>query len=237
MNTVELISIIIASIATILGGVWFIVNKAFNFGKTTQRINEIDERTITLQNDVTILKSDVAVLKTDVAVLKTDVAVLKTDVAALKTDVAALKIDVESLKREVFSIKNFLILKYEDALVFFSLKNSPLNLSDFGNLILKEINGMEFIHNNKESLFSKIDDEKPRTALDVETSALMTCLSYCNEEEFDNIKNFVYNSPEYSIKDNKGNDKKYILRLTDVCFILSIPLRDLYLSQHPEITL
>jgi len=242
MNTIELLSIIIASIATILGGVWFIVNQAFNFGKTTQRINQIDERTANakcdshdesiellkkqlyefkrdiqqsidnlrdetrenfkiVKEDISNLKIDVAVLKTDVAVLKTDVAGLKTDVAGLKTDVAELKKDVAELKKDVFSIKNFLSIKYEDALTFFSLKNSPMSLSDFGKFILQEIDGIGLIQRNKEILFSTIDNNKPRTALDVESSALMACISFCDNEEFDKIKNFVYNSPEYDVKD------------------------------------
>jgi len=271
MNTIELLSIIIASIATILGGVWFIVNQAFNFGKTTQRINQIDERTAHAKCDshdesiellkkqlyefkrdiqqsidnlrdetrenFKIVKEDISNLKIDVAVLKTDVAVLKTDVAVLKTDVAELKTDVAELKKDVFSIKNFLSIKYEDALTFFSLKNSPMSLSDFGKFILQEIDGMGLIQRNKDILFSTIDNNKPRTALDVESSALMACISFCDNEEFDKIKNFVYNSPEYDVKDKNGDNKKCNLRLVDVCFILSIPLRDLYLSQHQEITL
>ena len=235
MNTIELLSIIIASIATILGGVWFIVNQAFNFGKTTQRINQIDERTAHAKCDshdesiellkkqlyefkrdiqqsidnlrdetrenFKIVKEDISNLKIDVAVLKTDVAVLKTDVAVLKTDVAELKTDVAELKKDVFSIKNFLSIKYEDALTFFSLKNSPMSLSDFGKFILQEIDGIGLIQRNKEILFSTIDNNKPRTALDVESSALMACISFCDNEEFDKIKNFVYNSPEYDVKD------------------------------------
>ena len=257
MNTIELLSIIIASIATILGGVWFIVNQAFNFGKTTQRINQIDERTAHAKCDshdesIELLKKQLYEFKRDIQqsidnlrdetrenfkIVKEDISNLKIDVAVLKTDVAGLKVDVAELKNDVFSIKKFLSIKYEDALTFFSLKNSPMSLSDFGKFILQEIDGIGLIHRNKEILFSTIDNNKPRTALDVESSALMACISFCDNEEFDKIKNFVYNSPEYDVKDKNGDNKKCNLRLVDVCFILSIPLRDLYLSQHQEITL
>ena len=255
MNTIELLSIIIASIATILGGVWFIVNQAFNFGKTTQRINQIDERTALAKCDshddsIELLKKQLYEFKRDIQQsidsLRNDFndfkletrenfKVVKEDISNLKVDVATLKVDVASLKKEVFSIKEFLSLKYEDALAFFLLKNSPLSLSEFGKFILQEIDGMELIQRNKDILFSAVDNNKPRTALDVESSALMACISFCDNEEFDKIKNFVYNSPEYDVKDKNGDNKKCNLRLADVCFILSIPLRDLYLSQHPEI--
>ena len=115
------------------------------------------------------------------------------------------------------------------------MKNSPTKLSDFGNQILEEINGIEFINDNKECLISRLDEEKPRTALDVENSAFIVFVNFCNNEKFDDIKNFIYNSPEYNVKDNKGCDRKYNLSLIDVCFILSIPLRDMYLESHPEI--
>ena len=35
--------------------------------------------------------------------------------------------------------------------------------------------------------------------------------------------------------DKEGNEKTYEVNLADICFILSIPLRDMYLKEHPEI--
>ena len=143
--------------------------------------------------------------------------------------------NIKDLTRDVISIKSFLSIKHKEDVDLVGLKNSPTKLTDFGNKILEELDGINFINDNKEYLIARLDEEKPRTALDVENSALMVFVNFCNSEKFDGIKNFIYNSPEYNIKDKNGCDKKYNLNLIDVCFILSIPLRDLYLELRPEI--
>ena len=45
MNIIELIGIIVGSIAIILGGVWFMLYKAFNLGKVSHRMEEIEKKT------------------------------------------------------------------------------------------------------------------------------------------------------------------------------------------------
>ena len=42
---IELLGIIVGSIATILGGVWFMLYKAFNLGKVSHRMEEIEKKT------------------------------------------------------------------------------------------------------------------------------------------------------------------------------------------------
>ena len=148
---------------------------------------------------------------------------------------ADVNMNIKDLTRDVISIKSFLSIKHKEDVDLVGLKNSPTKLTDFGNKILEELDGINFINDNKEYLIARLDEEKPRTALDVENSALMVFVNFCSSEKFDGIKNFIYNSPEYNVKDNKGCDRKYNLSLIDVCFILSIPLRDMYLESHPEI--
>ena len=305
MNIIELIGIIVGSIATILGGVWFMLYKAFNLGKVSHRMEEIEKKTsnadckthkesiekikehnlpqrveqiekktlhadcisikdLIRQHEITFnsikhcIKSINATLKrhdkyfekidkrfSDVdkrfadvdkrfADVNTNIKDITRDVKDLTSDVKGLTGEVKDLTRDVISIKSFLSTKYKEDIDLVSLKNSPTKLSDFGNQILEEINGINFINDNKECLISRLDEEKPRTALDVENSAFIVFVNFCNNEKFDGIKNFIYNSPEYNVKDNKGCDRKYNLSLIDVCFILSIPLRDMYLESHPE---
>lgn len=285
MNIIELIGIIVGSIATILGGVWFMLYKAFNLGKVSHRMEEIEKKTsnadckthkesiekikehnlpqrveqiekktlhadcisikdLIRQHEITFnsikhcIKSINATLKRhDKYFEKIDKRFSDVDkrFADVNTNIKDITRDVKDLTRDVISIKSFLSTKYKEDIDLVSLKNSPTKLSDFGNQILEEINGINFINDNKECLISRLDEEKPRTALDVENSAFIVFVNFCNNEKFDGIKNFIYNSPEYNVKDNKGCDRKYNLSLIDVCFILSIPLRDMYLESHPEI--
>ena len=194
---IELLGIIVGSIATILGGVWFMLYKAFNLGKVSQRMEEIEKKTS-----------------------NADCKVHKENIEKIKEH--NLPQRVEQIEKKV---------SHADC----EVNNSPTKLTDFGNKILEELDGINFINDNKEYLIARLDEEKPRTALDVENSALMVFVNFCSSEKFDGIKNFIYNSPEYNIKDKNGCDKKYNLNLIDVYFILSIPLRDLYLELRPEI--
>jgi len=267
MNTIELIGIIVGSIATILGGVWFIVNKAFNFGKTSHRIDLIDQRTskanceahdesinklkeCNLPKRVEVLENktanakceahDESINKLKECNLPKRVEVLENKTANAKCEahdesIDKLKENIGKIFEVLASIKSILVYEHKEASEILNVKNSPSQLNEFGNLILKEINGLEFIDNNKDFLISKIDDDNHRTALDVENAAFMACVACSSREEFDYIKIFIYNSPTYDIKNKEGQDKKHDLSLGDVCFALSIPLRDLYLSLHPEI--
>ena len=311
--SIELIGIIVGSIATILGGIWFMLYKAFNLGKTSQRMEEIEKKTSnanceihkenidkikeqnlpqrieqiekkTLQadcksnsdllrqheitfnsikhclnsinatlerhdkyfekidkrfSDIDKRFSDIDIRFSDIDKRFADIDKRFADInkrfADVNTNIKDITRDVKDLTKDVISIKSFLSTKYKEDIDLVSLKNSPTKLSDLGNQILEEINGNNFINDNKEWLISRLEEEKPRTALDVENSAFIVFVNFCNNEKFDGIKNFIYNSPEYNVKDNKGCDRKYNLSLMDVCFILSIPLRDMYLESHPEI--
>ena len=205
------------------------------FEKIDKRFSDVDKRFADVDKRFADVNTNIKDITRDVKDLTSDVKGLTGKVKDLTSDVKGLTGEVKDLTRDVISIKSFLSTKYKEDIDLVSLKNSPTKLSDFGNQILEEINGIEFINDNKECLISRLDEEKPRTALDVENSAFIVFVNFCNNEKFDGIKNFIYNSPEYNVKDNKGCDRKYNLSLIDVCFILSIPLRDMYLESHPEI--
>ena len=205
------------------------------FDEVDKRFTNIDKKFDEVDRKFDEVDKKFADVNMNIKDLTKNVNGLTKNVNGLTKNLNGLTCKVKDLTRDVISIKSFLSTKYKEDIDLVSLKNSPTKLSDFGNQILEEINGIEFINDNKECLISRLDEEKPRTALDVENSAFIVFVNFCNNEKFDGIKNFIYNSPEYNVKDNKGCDRKYNLSLIDVCFILSIPLRDMYLESHPEI--
>lgn len=210
MTTIEILGTVIAAVATILGGVWWIVRQAQKLAINDYRLNKVE-------SDVSTLKSDVSTLKTDVSILKNDVSLLKTDLAEVKADISG--------------IKSVLIKKFPNAAEVFSMKKSPRVLNELGEKVFAQINGQKFLTENKEFFFSKIDERKPKTALDVETDANIVCSSYTDNDIFNDIKDFVYNAPSIMIPTDDGKEKRYDITLGDVCFILSIPLRDMYLKE------
>lgn len=205
MQYLELIGIAVAIVASVLGGVWFIFNKIFGVGRFSQRVDEMDKRTC------------------------------RASCESHGNDIDLLKNNLDSVKSDVIAIKSLLLMKHKDASSVFSIKNSPRQLNENGKQLFEEIQGHSFLEENRAFLFSKIDSFQPRTALDVENAAHAACTAYTDNEIFNGLKNFVYNSPSYKLKDAEGRERLYDLALSDVCFVLSLPLRDLYLAAHPEI--
>lgn len=141
-----------------------------------------------------------------------------------------IKSDISSIKRNLSDVQLFITSRFPSALGTFASKNSPLKLNENGEKLLKECGGMAFIEANQVLLLNKIQERQPKTALDVETWAKEVLLSLTNNDIFNTLKVWVYNSPSWKI-----DGKDYTITLGDVCFVLSIPLRDKYLSLHPEI--
>lgn len=205
MELIELISVGIGIVATMLGGVWFIVNKSFGVGRFAHRVEEVESRTA------------------------------HAACTLHKNEIDQLKADMKSYRNDMAVVKSLLVLKHKDAASIFSMKNSPRQLNDTGRRLLADIKGMDFIRDHKDMLFSLIDANGPKTAYDVENAAHAACISCVNDDLFNGFKNFLYNSPSYIIKDADGKERNYDLTLPDVCFVLSLPLRDLYLEAHPQI--
>lgn len=137
---------------------------------------------------------------------------------------------ISALRRDLKGVsKSISYLKSADGK--FSKKNSPRKLNALGERIFREIKGAEFLGAHQEELLNQIAERKPKTAYDVEKYAREVCLDSTDDEMFNAMKDFVYNAPSYMVTDEEGKDSPYDLTLEDVCFILSIPLRDMYLAE------
>lgn len=106
-------------------------------------------------------------------------------------------------------------------------KNSPRKLKPVGKKLFKEIDGEQFLKDNKEQLFQKIDRMSPLTKYDVEQDSMMALMALTGNPVFNHIKDIVYEMPEIKLDD--GSD--FIVTIHTVCTILSIPLRDMYLAE------
>lgn len=201
----ELIGTAVTIIAAVLGGVWFMFTKIFDLGRISQRFEDLNTRTRNANCDTH------------------------------SKDIKEVKTLISSHDDDIKTIKDFLLMTNKKAAILFSVKNSPRQLNEMGTKVFADMKGEDFLNQNKEYLFSQIDDYNPKTALDVENAAHVVCITSVDKEIFNGLKNFVYNSPSYKIKDREGKERMYDLAMSDICFILSLPLRDMYLEIHPEI--
>lgn len=118
--------------------------------------------------------------------------------------------------------------KYPKRRKLFMQKHSPYRLTELGKKICDEVQGEKFLQDNKDVLFEYIDEHKPLTRLDVEELAAQALFRQTSKPIFNYIKDYVYEAPSY--KDVDGEMSK--LTIGDICFILSIPLRDMYLKER-----
>lgn len=143
----------------------------------------------------------------------------------------------ESLRKlhdDVLAIKIFLTSKYKNAEAIWGVKQSPTMLNENGVALFKNINGDDFLSINKDFLIERIKKKKPRTPLDVEIGAHEVLIENTDGDMFYALKNWVYDSPAIQIMDG-DMAKNYIVSLFDVCYVLSIPLRDIYLKLYPDL--
>lgn len=138
-----------------------------------------------------------------------------------------------SIKEDLARIEGILTIRNPKAYRF-SAKRSPRQLNEEGIKIFEAIKGQEFLDANFALFESCIDKKQPKTALDVETYALEVLLYNLNLDIFNPIKDWVYNSPAIEMTDKNGTVSEYSLTISDVCFILSLPLRNMYLKGHSE---
>jgi len=183
MSFIEIIGVVISSIAAILGGVWFIVQRAFRSGVNNHRLEEVERKVCNAQCDIH------------------------------QRDITQLGIDLKDIKNDVIAIKSILVIKHKNASDIFSMKNSPRVLNNNGLRLFAEIEGNNFLLANKDFFFQKMDEFRPKTALDVENAANIACTANTDNEIFNTIKNFVYNSPSIIITDKEGNEKTYEVNL------------------------
>ena len=138
------------------------------------------------------------------------------------------------IRDELMAISTFLTIKYPAAAPVFSKKKSPRELNDAGKQLFDDIDGGKFLDENGGFLIECIEKKTPKTALDAEEASLQVLYDNMDADMFIAMKNWVYNSPSRKIIID-GNEKDYVITMNDVCFVLSLPLRNRYLDTHPEL--
>ena len=134
----------------------------------------------------------------------------------------------------IIEIRTFLATKFPEFGTMVAAKNSPRKLTEEGIRLFNDIGGKAFLEINGAKLMAKIESEEPKTPFDVELSALGSLYAHLNDDMFNDLKRWVYySSPRKMIIDGKEQNRE--ITMCDVCFVLSIPLRDMYLEVHPEI--
>lgn len=233
METIKDIVLVIISlgvVSTILGMLFKLSNKIGKFEGNIEKIND----------NIADIKSNVKTLPCDKheELINLKISTLPCDrhEEAMDIRIKALPCNKHTdlfsqIKEDLSVIRTLIVNKNPVYSSLFSEKHSPRALNPLGLKYYKEINGDEFLEKNLDLFMSKIENRSPKTALDVEVAACDVLIESINLDLFNEIKNWLYSSPEETLEDGS----KLSLSIGDVCYILSLPLRDKYLSLHSDI--
>ncbi len=140
----------------------------------------------------------------------------------------------QKILEKLTTITTYLITKDSKASALFSQKESPRKLNLLGEQLFENSGGQKFLDQNKNELLAAIAAKAPNTALDVENLAIEVLISQLDSDIFNELKQWVYNSPSLKI-DVQGQKQEEAVTLNDICFVLSLSLRDMYLEAHPDL--
>ena len=110
-------------------------------------------------------------------------------------------------------------------------------LMKFGNVLFVKSSAKKTIDDNIDFLMEELEKINPTTAYDVEEEALGFLLRNMGHEMFTDIKQFIYYSPDtIELLDPASNTNKAVkLSMQSIVKLMSIYLRDIYLSKHSDI--
>lgn len=213
MNTIELICTLLGAIAIVLGGVWFIVQRAFKFGIDRNRLQQIEGKLNKLPCDTR-----------------------KEQISDTRKAHADLYKTVMSTNEMVTEISKWVMRIDGDMINQLVKKGSPFQITPVGRIILDKSGAKKTIDNNLDKLISLLERTEPKTPYDVENNASTVLLQNMGDDMFIDIKNFLYFSPDKIEVSNPVTNEmvEITLSIHAIIKVMSIYLRDKYFQKHPE---
>ena len=224
-------------IISILVGLATLLSMVIWFGRFIQRVNVHDKKLDEMSSDVNEVKKIVPMVSLHdkkLDEMSSDVNEVKKIVplvALHDKKLDELSNDMSQVKDGLTTIKALLLMKFKDLEPALAAKHSPRTLNELGKKIFDDMNGQSFLEKNKQLLYAVIDKDKPKTAYDVENLCYYACAANVNNDAFNEIKSFLYNYPTLPLPDGR----QYEVTMDAACSVLSLPLRDMYLADHPDI--
>ncbi len=115
-------------------------------------------------------------------------------------------------------------------------KFSPRRMTKAGISLFEMSGAKEAVNAGAETFLKQLEERKPQTPLDVEDEAYNVLMQNLSDPLFNEIKNYIYYQPEkVTLKNDAGEDIEVSISLLVLIRLMSIELRDRYLSAHPEL--
>ena len=115
-------------------------------------------------------------------------------------------------------------------------KFSPRRMTKVGVSLFEMSGAKKAVNEGAETFLKQLEERKPQTPLDVEDEAYNVLMQNLSNPLFNGIKNYIYYQPEkITLKNDDGKDIEVSISLLVLIRLMSIELRDRYLSLHPEL--
>lgn len=113
-------------------------------------------------------------------------------------------------------------------------KCSPYQLTDVGVLVLEASGGKEFVDSNLDRLIDELKKAGTETLYDTEKNALFVLSNMMEDEIFNVIKDYIYNSPKEIELNNNGTPVKAEINMNRLLMVMSIYLRNRYIEIYQK---
>lgn len=207
MNTIGFICTIIGAVAAILGGVWWIIDRVTKSGVKEYRLS-----------------------LTENAIKGLPCKEHSKTISDHNRNIYELKNLTKENNNMLTELSKWAMKMDEGMIDTLAKKASPLKMTEAGKYLYEKSEADKTLSELAPTLLKKIEDAAPRTEYDIEQNALNALLSCLGDKEFDTIKKFVYYSPDKIKVETTGEEIKF--DLYSIVRLMSIELRDLYLSTH-----
>ncbi|MEG0560732.1 MAG: hypothetical protein RR513_09505 [Muribaculaceae bacterium] len=221
MTTLEVIGVIIgglaalvAVIATILGGVRHIVKNAFDKGVDKNKIDAIIQKVDSLPCEQRL-----------------------NDIKTNNNKHELITNTLNSNNEMLVEISNWVMKIDPNMIEQLTRKCSPYKITPIGEIVFEASGAKKSMETHLDFLITALEKINPQTAYDVEDVAMSVLLQNLRHELFNGIKNFLYKATEMiEVTDPAyGNIVTVKLSMQGILKLMSIRLRDEYLTKYPDI--
>lgn len=151
-----------------------------------------------------------------------DCSSLNTNHSSIKDDINAISTNFTTLVALLLSNKTLEVNPFKI--------NSPIELNEIGEKILNEIGGKLYVDSSKDALILDMESKGFKSGLDVQDYARVLLLTKSVDDNFVNIKNFIFQNPIF-----KTEQGELSLDLSLCIQIMGIYLRNKYFEKHPNL--
>lgn len=204
MNKIEIISTIIASVAIILGGVWFIIEKAINSGVNKHRLDNLEkscsqlpEKTNELRNKIEALPcnshmDNIIEYRGKVESHIEKHGSVENSITRIETSIEFMQKSIDSFSQSLQKNKGLILDQYTQS-------KSPLSITEKGQEMSERIGLLDMFEENWNRIMEIIEtNSESKNPYDIQQFCIEQSVvfpeKFINEDQLNKIKIDAYNT-------------------------------------------